>query len=601
MTYSDEEIKSRLQLGEDSNWEFKEVVFSGTRLKGPRRADWADEISAFANASGGTLVCSVTDNGDVKEMSKEQINSLEHLIAEISSNSIRPPIRVNVSRMASSEGKAFLVVEVPEGHAQHESPGGSFIRVGSTKQKMTSEERLRLAQKRGQASFLWFDKQPVDGTGFETLDTLLWKPLISVEGGADPALALEKMGLLAEEQNGTLRATVAGVLLCSNSPENWLPNACITATRYRGVDRASGQLDAQEICGPLDKQVRESLAFAVRNMRVAARKEPARQDLSQYSEKALFEAFVNAVVHRDYSIRGSRIRLAMFEDRLEICSPGNLPNNLTVGSMGERQSTRNEVLTSVMGRMDVGGIEAAGGRQFFMERRGDGVPIIRRETQELSGVLPDFRLVDDAELILSIPAAPLISTPTTAVISVRSVGEPLANAVVLALFPNKTWKQAVTDANGEAVVDLHSTHLPMVVFAAAQGFAAGIEQDWIPAQRPLALEMKPMPGGGSVILQEATGHIPGLSGRLNPIRDSLDRTYLYASNISINQGRQQPVHFTFSEELRLTDAEGREVDFTCGEHSGQISSLGIPALYRRRTCRMSGPTCLSWHHETINA
>ena len=558
MTYSDEEVSRRLQLGEDSNWEFKEVVFAGNRPTGPRRDDWADEIAAFANASGGVLLCGVTDGGDVEEMSREQMDELERLIVGVCSDSIRPPIRVSIFRRDASKGKAFLVVEVPEGHAQHDSPGGSFIRVGSTKRRMTSEERLRLAQRRGQASFLWFDKQPVDGTGFGTLEEALWKPLLSAEGAADPELALEKMGLLALDQNGTLRATAAGVLLCSSSPERWLPNACITATRYRGSDRASGQLDSQVIGGPLDKQIREALAFAVRNMSVAARKEPARQDLPQYSEKALFEALVNAVVHRDYSIRGSRIRLAMFEDRLEICSPGGLPNNLTVESMGERQSTRNEVLTSVLSRMNVRGIEGAGGRQFFMERRGDGVPIIRRETQELCGFLPTFQLVDEAELCLTIPAALQEFTPANAFISVRCSGEPLPDADVLVLFPNKTWKHAVTDANGEARVALHSIHLPMVVFTAARGFASGLEKDWIPAQRPLALELTPIPGGGSVIFQEATGHIPGLSGRLNPIRDTRDRTYLYASNISINQGKQQPVHFAFGEDLRLTDADGGE-------------------------------------------
>ena len=558
MTYSDEDISRRLQLGEDSYWEFKEVVFAGNRLTGPRREDLADEIAAFANASGGVLLCGVTDNGDVQEMSREQMDRLEHLIANICEDAIRPPIRVDIFRRDTSEGKSFLMVDVPEGHAQHDSPGGSFIRVGSTKRRMTSEERLRLAQRRGQASFLWFDKQPVDGTGFGTLDDAFWKPLVSAEGAADPELALEKMGLLAVDQNGTLRATVAGVLLCSSSPEHWLPNACITATRYRGADRASGQLDSQLIGGPLDKQVREALAFAVRNMSVAARKEPARQDLPQYSERALFEALVNAVVHRDYSIRGSRIRLAMFEDRLEICSPGSLPNNLTIESMGERQSTRNEVLTSILGRMNVGGIEGVGGRQFFMERRGDGVPIIRRETQELSGALPNFRLVDEAELCLTIPAALLEFTPANAVVSVRSSGEPLQDADVLVLFPNKTWKHAVTDANGEAKVDLHSIHLPMIVFVAVGGYAAGLEQGWIPAERPLAVELTSIPGGGSVIYRESTGHIPGLSGRLNPIRDVHDRTYLYASNISINEGKQQPVHFILGEDLLLTDSNGKE-------------------------------------------
>ena len=557
MAYSDEEVSRQLRLGEDSSWEFKAIDFADDRPKGPRPDDWADEIAAFANAKGGVLLCGVSDDGDVQGMSREQMDALERLIAEVCTDSIRPPIRVNIFRRETSDRKPFLMVEVPEGYAQHESPGGSFRRVGSTKRKMASDERLRLAQGRGQARFLWFDKQTVDETGFGTLDEALWKPLLSAEGAADPEIALEKMGLLAVDENGTVRATVAGVLLCSNSPEQWLPNACITATRYKGDDRASGQLDSQTICGPLNNQITQALAFAVRNMGVAARKEPARQNLPQYSEKAMFEALVNAVVHRDYSIRGSRIRLSMFEDRLELCSPGSLPNSLTVESMGARQSTRNEVLTSVLSRMNVVGNEGVG-RQFFMERRGDGVRIIERETQELCGVLPVFRIEDESELCLTIQAALLDPTPASPVISVRCGGEPLADVDVLALFPNKTWKHATTDANGEARIDLHSNHLPMVVFAAARGFAAVLEQGWIPAQRPLALELSAIPEGGSVIFKEATGHVPGLSGRLNPIRDSSDRTYLYAAHIAINGGKQQPVHFAFGEDLRLTDANGRE-------------------------------------------
>lgn len=558
MTYSDKEIRRRRQLGEDSSWEFKEVVFAGNRPTSPSRDTWADEITAFANAHGGVLLCGVTDDGDVQTMSRARMDELERLIVEVCSDSIQPPVRVDIFRRDAAEGQAILVVEVPEGHARHDSPGGSFVRVGRAKRRMTSEERLRLAQRRGQARFLRFDRQPVDGTGFGTLNEALWKPLLSAEGAVDPELTLEWMGLLTEDHNGTVRATVAGILLCCDSPEDWLPNACITATRYKGVDRASGQLDAQVIGGPLDKQIREALAFTVRNMSVAARKAPARQDLPQYSEKALFEALVNAVVHRDYSIRGSRIRLSMFEDRLELCSPGGLPNNLTVDSIGERQSTRNEVLTSVLGRMIVGNMADAVGRQFFMERRGDGVPIIRRETRELCGSLPDFRLVDEAELCLTVPAAVLNSTEANAVISVRSSGDPLPNANVLVLFPNRTWKHGVTDSFGEVSVELHSIHLPMVVFVAAPGFAAGLETDWIPEHRPLALELAPMPGSGSIIFPEATGSLPGLSGRLNPIRDVLDRTYLYASNIAIDHGKQQPVHFSLGEDLHLTDAEGRE-------------------------------------------
>ena len=116
---------------------------------------------------------------------------------------------------------------------------------------------------------------------------------------------------------------------------------------------------------------------------------PARTDLPQYSERALFEAIVNAVVHRDYAIRNSRIRLSMFDDRIEINSPGGLPNNLTIDSMDVRQSTRNEALASMLGRINVGDIQGSGERQFFMERRGDGVPTIFRETEALSGKTPE--------------------------------------------------------------------------------------------------------------------------------------------------------------------------------------------------------------------
>ena len=424
---------------------------------------------------------------------------------------------------------------------------------------MTSDERLRLAQQRGQARFLWFDKQPVEGTGFGSLDEALWKPLLSTVGAADPESALERMGLLTSDENGTTRATVAGVLLCSRSPEEWLPNACITATCYRGNDRTSGQIDAQTITGPLNRQITEAVAFAVRNMRVGAYKNPARTDLPQYSEAALFEAIVNAVAHRDYSIRGSRIRLSMFADRLEINSPGGLPNNLTIDSMAVRQSTRNEALASIFGRIPVGEIRGSGNRQFFMERRGDGVPIILSETEALSGKIPEYQLIDDSDLVLTIPAAATEATPATTIIMCCHRGIPVPGVELLALFPNNTWKSATTDENGEAQVNLHSTHLPMTVFAAATGYAAHLERDWVPAQRALAIEMQSLSNGGAVIFPEANGYLPGLSGRLNPKRDTRDRTYLYASNIAINEGKQQPVHFLPGEDLHLTDANGREL------------------------------------------
>lgn len=560
MNFSDEEIKRHIRLGEDNHWEFKEIVFTGNKPRGTSRDDLADELAAFANTDGGgVMLCGVTDQGDLQDMSREQMDELEMFLVEICTDMIKPSIHPTILRKEIEEGKPFFLVKVPQGYALHNSPGSSFHRVGSSKRQMTTNEQLRLAQKRAQSRFLRFDKQSVPGTGFGSLDESLWKPLLSAEGAAAPELALEKMGLLTNDEYGITRATVAGVLLCTRSPEEWLPNACISATCYRGKDRASGQIDTQIITGPLNRQIAEAVAFIRRNMRVGAYKNPARTDLPQYSERALFEAIVNAVVHRDYAIQGSRIRISMFADRLEINSPGSLPNNLTIDSMDVRQSTRNEALASMLGRISVGDIQGSGERQFFMERRGDGVPTILRETRDLSGKNSEYRLIDNSDLVLTIPAADTEPTPATAGILTHHKGSPLSGVELLVLFPNKTWKRLTTDEDGNTQVDLHSIHLPMTVFAAAPGFAAHLENDWVPAKEGLVIEMQSLPDGGSVIFPKATGNIPGLSGSLNPKRDPSDRTYLYAANIAINEGQRQPVHFILRENMRLTDANGREL------------------------------------------
>ena len=131
----------------------------------------------------------------------------------------------------------------------------------------------------------------------------------------------------------------------------------------------------------------------------------------------------------------------------------------------------------------------------------------------------------------------------------------------------------MTDEYGETVVDLYTTQLAMRVFVAATGHLAHVEREWLPSQRALTAELHDLPAGGAVIFPEATGYIPGVTGRLNPIRDNLDRTYLYASNIAINQGRPQPVHFVLGEELRLTDATGREMMVRVVDIAGRSALL----------------------------
>ena len=120
----------------------------------------------------------------------------------------------------------------------------------------------------------------------------------------------------------------------------------------------------------------------------------------------------------------------------------------------------------------------------------------------------------------------------------------------------------------------------MTVYAAAPGYAAYVEREWVPSDGALAVELASLPQGGSVVFPEATGVLPGLRGRLNPILDAHARSYLYASNIAIDGGRQQPVHFAPGEELRLVDAQGVELAVRIVEILGRSALLeyrSVPA------------------------
>ena len=192
--------------------------------------------------------------------------------------------------------------------------------------------------------------------------------------------------------------------------------------------------------------------------------------------------------------------------------------------------------------------------------------------------MPEILERDDSDLSLTTPAA-TEATPATAVIMCRHRGRSVPGVELLVLFPNKTWKPATTNENGEVQVNLHSTHLPMTVFAAAPSYAAHLKHAWVPDHGSLTIELKSLPNGGAEIFPKGTGHLPGLSGRLNPIRDPLDRTYLHAPEIAVNEGQQQPVPFTPEKDLHLTDAEERELIVRIVEIVGR--SALVEHLFKR--------------------
>jgi predicted HTH transcriptional regulator len=215
------------------------------------------------------------------------------------------------------------------------------------------------------------------------------------------------------DDEGVWRPTVAGVLLACEDPPRFLAGAFIQAVAYSGTSPAQAgpggiyQLDAADITGPLDRQVADACRFVARNMKTAAIKHLGRTDIPQYDMTAVFEALVNAVAHRDYAIWESKIRLRMYADRLELYSPGSLANTMTVESLPLRQSSRNETITSLLARCQVPenlpGVQTD--RRTLMDKRGEGVPIILDRSTALSGRRPEYRVLDDIELLLVIPAA----------------------------------------------------------------------------------------------------------------------------------------------------------------------------------------------------
>jgi predicted HTH transcriptional regulator len=271
--------------------------------------------------------------------------------------------------------------------------------------KMSPEELEKLFQQRTQSGLIRFDEQILMNSVINDMNKELWERFKTPLSPHNDLAFLEKIKLTCLDENGGMYPTVSGILMSCKSPEQFIPSAYIQAVCYLGASRDSEQLDAMDITGPLDEQIKEACKFVKRNMRVSAIKDPGRIETPQYSLNAVFEAIVNAVAHRDYSIYGSKIRLHIFSDRIELYSPGSIPNTMTVESLPLRQSTRNELLSSLLARCPMNFDAIGSKRLFIMDKRGEGVPIILSESEELSGKRPEYTLIDDTELQLTIFAA----------------------------------------------------------------------------------------------------------------------------------------------------------------------------------------------------
>jgi len=421
-----EELLEKIRLGEDSLFELKAVRFAGDKVRGPARDELADELAAFANTREGVLLLGVDDKTrKIEGIPLDKLDVVESLVREVCNDTIKPPLRATIIRMTlhDDEGaeRPVIKVDVLKSLFVHQSPGGYLYRVGSSKRLMNPEYHARLIQQRSQSRIIRFDEQVVAGATLDDLESGLWERFRTARTKGEREEFLSKQGMARRDEDGTWKPTVAGILMATRDSRQFLPNAFIQAVVYAGSTvvpesvNSPYQLDARDISGPLDEQIIEACRFVARNTRIGARKDLGRIDIPQFDMASVFEAMVNAVAHRDYSIYGSKIRLRVFNDRLVLYSPGSLPNMMDVGSMRYRQSARNEVITSLLARCPVPeGNWLSTDRRTLMDKRGEGVPIILDRSEALAGRPPEYRLIDDAELELTIFGASLLPASSEA-------------------------------------------------------------------------------------------------------------------------------------------------------------------------------------------
>ena len=418
MTESD--LVRRIRLGEDSTLELKAVRLSGNRVSNPDRNTFADELAAMANGRGGTVILGVNDETRQPQgVPLDGIDTVESWVREICNDSIKPALDADIIKieLADADDRRVPVVriDIEKSLFVHRSPGGYFRRIGSSRREMAPDALARLFEERSRGRLVRFDESVVPCTAPSDLHYSLTRRFLigDVTDKSSPASwetppetsmdTLHKLRIVADDVDGNARLTLSGVLLCTREPEHWLPHAHVQAVSYAGERTDTDyQTDARDIGGPLDEQVAEALHFLRRNMLVRATKNTARSEQPQFSERAAFEAVVNAVAHRDYSMAGTRVRMHLFSDRLELYVPGALTNTLTPDTLHLRQSNRNELIVSLLARCPA---PPGFGRTRLMDRRGDGVPIILEECARLSGRRPEYSLINDSELRLVIWAA----------------------------------------------------------------------------------------------------------------------------------------------------------------------------------------------------
>jgi ATP-dependent DNA helicase RecG len=388
------ELLEIIEHGENSGVEFKRDVLQNYEL----------ELVAFSNFEGGMVLLGVDDDGIVAGLTRDH---LEEWVMNACRDKVRPGIIPFFEIIRDIEpGKDVAIVRVPRGvdvHSQwHNNKNTYYIRVGTQSREPTPQELSRLFQQRGAFRA---DLRPVSGATINDLDRRRLADYFGRVRQQDvPGDEVGWQTLLVNTEIMVEEGvTLSGMLLFGRSPNRFLPQAGIDAVAYPGTEKDYAAKERTALRGPmtplLDQEgnlveaglVEQALEFVRRSTGVRAVLEDGarRVEKPTYPVEVIREAVVNALIHRDYLLAGTDIELAIYQDRLEIISPGKLPNGITPERMrAGTRAARNQLLKDVM--RDYG----------YLEHIGMGVPRkIIRGMKEHNDTDPDL-IEDDERFIL---------------------------------------------------------------------------------------------------------------------------------------------------------------------------------------------------------
>ena len=333
------EIKHEISLGKDSSRQFK------LKLNNPTHV--ALEMCAMSNSSGGVVYVGVNDDCSIEGLSPEEIRKFSSWIADAASQLVRPAIYPQ-TRIVQIDGKMVLLIEVSEGTSKpyQDNKGAFWVKTGSDKQVASPQELMRLFQQNAQ---LGLDELTTTAEIGE-IDLAKFYTFFEHTKGMEFSSTELKLDQLLNNMNLSKegKLTLGGLLLFGKNVQGTKPFCIIRAISFPGNEISDDVfIDKRDCNGTLDEQFRLAMLFLKNNLSyiqiLPSFNSPG---VLEIDERAMEEAVVNALLHRDYS-KNAVIRLFIFKDRVEIVSPGSLPNHLTVENIKNGNSVmRNSLLAS---------------------------------------------------------------------------------------------------------------------------------------------------------------------------------------------------------------------------------------------------------------